>query len=158
MLVDIKKLLEYNENVRHRYFESFVKLSWKEFIKNREASFHSIRSIFVHVLSATDYWLDLLQKENLHSEKDYDRYTTLEQVKAYREHVEDRTHENLKTLTSEKLGHSYTIKDDDGKTVKVTAEDVLIHEFEEEVHHRGELNALLWQMGIDPPSMGWKGL
>jgi uncharacterized damage-inducible protein DinB len=30
--------------------------------------------------------------------------------------------------------------------------------FEEEIHHRGELNALLWQMGIDPPAMGWKGL
>ena len=74
------------------------------------------------------------------------------------EQVEDRTHEYLKTLTTEKLGHSYTIKDDDGKTVKVTAEDVLIHVFEEEVHHRGELNALLWQMDIDPPSMGWKGL
>ncbi len=44
------------------------------------------------------------------------------------------------------------------KTMKITAEDVLIHVFEEEVHHRGELIALLWQMGIEPPSMGWKGL
>jgi uncharacterized damage-inducible protein DinB len=157
-MVDIVDLLNYNEVVRHRYFKALTKLPWKELIRNREASFHSIRSIFVHVLSATDYWLDFLQKENLHSKKDYDRYTTPEQVKAYMEHVEDRTHEYLKTLTAEKLGHSYTIKDDDGKTVKVTAEDVLIHVFEEEVHHRGELNALLWQMGIDPPSMGWKGL
>jgi uncharacterized damage-inducible protein DinB len=156
-MVDIVDLLNYNEVVRHRYFKALTKLPWKELIRNREASFHSIRSIFVHVLSATDYWLDFLQKENLHSKKDYGRYTTLEQVKAYMEHVEDRTHEYLKTLTAEKLGHSYTIKDDDGKTVKVTAEDVLIHVFEE-VHHRGELNALLWQMGIDPPSMGWKGL
>ena len=157
-MVDIVDLLNYNEVVRHRYFKALTKLPWKELIRNREASFHSIRSIFVHVLSATDYWLDFLQKENLHSKKDYDRYTTLEQVKAYMEHVEDRTHEYLKTLTAEKLGHSYTIEEDDGKTVKVTAEDVLIHVFEEEVHHRGELNALLWQMGIDPPSMGWKGL
>jgi hypothetical protein len=34
-VVDIKKLLEYNEVVRHRYFETFTKLSWKEFTKNR---------------------------------------------------------------------------------------------------------------------------
>jgi uncharacterized damage-inducible protein DinB len=157
-MVDIADLLNYNEVVRHRYFEALTNLSWKELIRNREASFHSIRSIFVHVLSATDYWLDFLQKENLHSKKDYDRYATLEQVKAYMEHVEDRTHKYVKALTAEKLGRSYTIKDDDGKTVEVTAEDVLIHVFEEEVHHRGELNALLWQMGVDPPSMGWKGL
>ena len=157
-MVDVVDLLKYNEVVRHRYFKTLAKLSWREFTKNREASFHSIRNIFVHVLSATDYWLDFLQKENLHSKKDYDKYVSLEQVKTYMEHVENRTHEYLKTLTPEKLEHSFTIKNDDGKTVKVTAEDILIHVFEEEVHHRGELIALLWQMGIDPPSMGWKGL
>lgn len=76
-MVDVVDLLNYNEVVRHRYFEALTKLPWKELIRNREASFHSIRSIFVHVLGATDYWLDFLQKENLHSKKDYDRYTTL---------------------------------------------------------------------------------
>jgi uncharacterized damage-inducible protein DinB len=45
-----------------------------------------------------------------------------------------------------------------GEVVRVTAEDVLIHVFEEEVHHRGELIALLWQMEIEPPLMGWKYL
>jgi uncharacterized damage-inducible protein DinB len=30
--------------------------------------------------------------------------------------------------------------------------------FEEEVHHRGEFIALLWQMGIEPPMMSWKNL
>lgn len=79
-MVDVVDLLKYNEVVRHRYFKALVKLPWKELVRNREASFHSIRSIFVHVLSATDYWLDFLQKENLHSKKDYDRYTNLEQV------------------------------------------------------------------------------
>jgi len=50
------------------------------------------------------------------------------------------------------------MKDDEGKTHRFTAEDILIHMFEEEVHHRGELIALLWQMGVEPPSMGWKDL
>lgn len=157
-MVDIKKLLEYNETVRHKYFETFTKLSWDEFTKNREASFHSMKNIFVHTLSAIDYWLDFLQKQNLHSKKKYDEYRTFEQVRTYMEHVEKRMHTYLNSLTTEKLQKTYTVKDDDGKTTKVTAEDVLIHVFEEEVHHRGEFNALLWQMGIDPPPMGWKGL
>ena len=33
-----------------------------------------------------------------------------------------------------------------------------IHVFEEEVHHRGELIALLWQRNVEPPLMGWKNL
>ena len=157
-MVDIKKLLEYNEAVRHKYFETFTKLPWTEFTKNREASFHSMKNILVHTLGAIDYWLDILQKQNQQSTKDYDEYKTLEQVKAYMEHVEKRMYTYLNSLSTEKLQKTYTIKGDGGKTSRITAEDVLIHVFEEEVHHRGEFNAMLWQMGIDPPSMGWKNL
>jgi uncharacterized damage-inducible protein DinB len=32
---------------------------------------------------------------------------------------------------------------------------VLIHVFTEELHHRGEIIAILWQMDIQPPDMGW---
>jgi uncharacterized damage-inducible protein DinB len=135
-----------------------MKLPWAEFAKNREASFHSMKNIFVHTLGAIDYWLDFLQKQNLCSEKKYDEYKTFEQVKAYMEYVEKRMHKYLGALSTQKLQKTYTIKDDYGKTCRITAEDVLIHVFEEEVHHRGEFNALLWQMGIDPPPMGWKGL
>jgi uncharacterized damage-inducible protein DinB len=157
-MVEVRKLLEYNEVVRHKYFECFTKLSWKEFVKNREASFHSIRSIFVHTLGAMDYWLDFLQKQNLHSKKDYDDYRTLEQVRDYMERVEKRMRDYLNSQLIKKLNKTYRIKGEDNKTLRITAEDVLIHVFEEEVHHRGELIALLWQMGIEPPSMGWKGL
>ena len=49
-MVDVVKLLEYNETIRNRYFETLAKLSWKELAKNREASFHSMKNIFVHFL------------------------------------------------------------------------------------------------------------
>jgi uncharacterized damage-inducible protein DinB len=157
-VVDVRKLLEYNEIVRHRYFEGLTRLSWDEFTENREASFHSIRNIFVHTLGVMDYWLDFLQRQNLHSKREYDEYRTFEQVRAYMEHVEKRMQDYLDSSSIEGLKKTYRVTGDDDKTVKITAEDVLIHVFEEEVHHRGELIALLWQMGIEPPSMGWKGL
>lgn len=157
-LVDVRELLEYNETVRHRYFESFTRLSWEEFTENREASFHSIRNIFVHTLGAIDYWLDFLQKENLHSKKKYDEYRNFEEVRVYMEHVEERMKDYIDSLSIEGLKKTYTVTGDNDKTVEITAEDVLIHVFEEEVHHRGELIALLWQMNIEPPPMGWKGL
>jgi uncharacterized damage-inducible protein DinB len=144
--------------VRHRYFESFTKLSWEEFTKNREASFHSIRNIFVHTLGAIDYWLDFLQREKLHSKKKFDQYKDFKEVKGYMEHVEKRMLGYLDSLPVGGLSKTYTVTGDDDKTIEIAAEDVLIHVFEEEVHHRGELIALLWQMNIEPPSMGWKGL
>jgi uncharacterized damage-inducible protein DinB len=158
IMVQVKELLRYNEMIRHRYFESFLKLSWDEFTKNREASFNSIRNIFVHTLSAIDYWLDFLQKQNLISKRKFDEYRTFDDVRAYMEHVEKRMQSYLDSLSNKGLQKTYPVTGEEHKTTKVTAEDILIHVFEEEVHHRGELIALYWQMGLDPPEMGWKGL
>ena len=154
----MKALLEYNKQVRGRYFDALCKLPWQEFTKNREASFHSIRNIFIHTLGAVDYWLDFLQNQQLYSRREFDEYKTYGEVRAYMEHVEERMQSYLESLMPEKLQKTCQAQDDAGKTVVVTAEDVLLHVFEEEVHHRGELIALLWQMDIEPPLMSWKGL
>jgi len=157
-MIDVKKLVLYNESVRHRYFEALSRLPWKEFVKNREASFHSLRNIFIHTLDAIDYWLDFLQKENLHTHRKFDQYHTFQDVETYMEHVETRTHKYFNSLPTGRLKKKYEITSDTNEPVEITAEDVLIHVFEEEVHHRGELIALLWQMNVQPPQMGWKEL
>jgi uncharacterized damage-inducible protein DinB len=157
-MVDVVSLLEYNENVRHRYFESLAKLPWKEYVKNREASFNSLRNIFIHTLETMDYWLDFLKKENLRSKKKFDEYKTVDDVESYMDRVGKRMREYLKSLSKVGLKKTYRVTGEKHKSTRITAEDILIHIFEEEIHHRGEMNALLWQMGVDPPPMGWKGL
>jgi uncharacterized damage-inducible protein DinB len=89
-MVEIRELLEYNDETRRKYLESFARLPWSEFVKDRGASWGSIRNIFIHTLGAIDYWLDFLQKENLHSRRKHDEYRTFEEVKTYMEHVEKR--------------------------------------------------------------------
>jgi uncharacterized damage-inducible protein DinB len=158
LMVEVRQLLEYNEMVRHRYFETLAKLPWDEFVKNREASFHSLRNIFIHTLGATDHWLDFLQKEDRSSRKKFDEYQTFQDVRAYMEYVEKKMRDYLDSLPAGGLEKKYMATNDANETVEITAEDVLIHVFEEEVHHRGELIALLWQMGVEPPLMGWKDL
>jgi uncharacterized damage-inducible protein DinB len=74
------------------------------------------------------------------------------------EFVETRMRTYLDSLTDIGLKKKYTVTNDANETIEISAEDVLVHLFEEEVHHRGELIALLWQMGIEPPLMGWKKL
>lgn len=157
LVVEVRQLLEYNEKVRHRYFEALAKLSWDEFVKNREASFHSLRNIFIHTLGAIDYWVDFLQKEKS-SYKEFDECRTFQDVRARMEYIEKRMRDYLNSLPTGGLEKKYTVTNDANETIKITAEDVLIHVFEEEVHHRGELIALFWQMGIEPPLMGWKEL
>ena len=157
-MVDVRSLIEYNADVRGRYLAALAKLPWHEFVRNREASWYSMRNIFIHTLGAIDHWLDFLQDEKLRVRRDFDDYKTIQDVQAYMDRVEGRMRNYLSSLTSEQLSKKYLITNDAGERIQITAEDVLIHVFEEEVHHRGELIALLWQMGIEPPLMGWKYL
>jgi len=157
-MVDVKELLEYNKQVRQRYLQALASIPWEELTRNREASFNSIRNIFVHSLKAIDHWLDVLLKEHNYRAKQYEEYTNLEEIREYKDYVEGRMQKFLDTSLSSELFDKFVIRNDLGETVEVTAEDVLIHLFEEEVHHRGELIALLWQMNIEPPLMGWKYL
>jgi len=157
-MVEIVKLLEYNREVRHRYFDALAKLEWEELVKNREASFHSIRNIFVHTIGAMNFWLDFLLKERLHGHRGFEEYKNMGDIRKYMEEVELRLERYTRNLTPQSLLTEHTVRRDGGETIKVTTEDILIHLFEEEVHHRGELICLLWQMGVEPPSMGWKCL
>ena len=157
-MVDIKKLFEFNQEVRHRYFESLARLPWEELVMNREASFQSLRNIFLHTLNVIDYWLDVLSDEQLCVEMRYDEYTKKGEIYERMGNVEKRLRAYFKTLPPDGLAKKYVRTNDLNEAVEVTAEDILIHLFEEEVHHRGELIALLWQMGVEPPLMGWKYL
>jgi uncharacterized damage-inducible protein DinB len=157
-MVSVKELLEYNVQVRQRYFQALAGISWEELIRNREASFNSIRNIFIHTLKAIDHWLDVLLKEKNYRAKQYDEYKSLAEIREYKDYVEKRMQKYLDASLSAKLLNRYVVRNDLGETVEVAAEDILIHLFEEEVHHRGELIALLWQMSVEPPLMGWKYL
>lgn len=167
-MVDVKDLLAYNDAERRAFFKSFSKLSWDEFTKNREASFNSIRNIFIHTLNATEYWLDILQEERGFPWRKFEEYETLKEIEDYMQKVENRMSTYLKSLSPENLKKKRKVSErgssvEDykhkvkrhGKVEMLTAEDILVHIVEEEVHHRGELMALFWQVGIEPPVIGY---
>ncbi len=39
--------------------------------------------------------------------------------------------------------------------MKVDLRTIIWHMVEEELHRRGEMNAVLWQMNVDAPTRGW---
>jgi len=168
-MVDVRDLLAYNDEERHAFFKAFAKLSWNEFTKNREASFHSIRNIFIHTLNATEYWLDIVQEEKPGPPwRKFEEYETLKEIEEYMQKIENRMNTYLKSLSPENLKKKHKVSrrgssmEDyrhkvkrHGKVEMLTAEDILVHIVEEEVHHRGELMALFWQVGVEPPVIGY---
>jgi hypothetical protein len=55
----IVEFYRYNSNVRKKYLDAIEKLPWEEVIKDRGASFGSIRNVFLHTLDAYRRWFKL---------------------------------------------------------------------------------------------------
>ena len=76
-------------------------------------------------------------------------------MKNYNAKVISKVDNYLSSLTSESLCKPVSRLNKDGIRRNTIVKEVLIHVFTEELHHRGEIIAILWQMDIQPPDMGW---
>ena len=85
----------------------------------------------------------------------FDDYDSIKKIREYVEQVESKANEYLNKITPEELLRKVERKQRNGSIMTATVEDRLIHLFQEEMHHRGELIALLWQMNVNPPHIGW---
>ncbi len=134
-------LLDYSQFLRHKYLDALSKLPWEEVVKDRGASFASLRDIYLHMVFVVDAYINYaLQGNRNYPNVNYNEYDSIEKIAKYRDDVEARAKANLDKMTSDALAKS---------------DIVLLDFFQEETHHRGELIALFWQMDIEPPHTGF---
>ena len=156
MTLKIVQLLEYNQFLRKKYFHTIAALPWAEVVKNRDASFDSLRNIFLHCLAVFEYANTLLRESTAQFPQiNYGAYDDIEKIRRYQERVEEHFADYLRQLTVDELKRQVTRRYQDGRTIVSTVEDNLLHFLLEETHHRGEFIALLWQLDIKPPHLGW---
>ena len=158
-LETIRDWYSYNTRVRRGYLASFAKLSKEELLRDRGASYPTLLDIFEHVLGAYFYWIrgastdnPTLPQVNPPPEGDSSAPTTLDLVSKEEEQIQSMVKEFLDGLVEEDLEKTFLIRHRDHK---VSVRAMLWHLVEEELQHRGELNALLWQIDVDPPIFGW---
>jgi len=150
------KLLEYSQFLRHSYLDTFSKLPWDEFVRVRNASFDSLRDIFLHCVEVLDRYVNHRIRGNAELPRiNFDDYDSIDKVKTYLNQVESDVDRYLGKATPEELSRKVARRFKDGTTLLMTVEDMLIDIFQEETHHQGEFIALLWQMNIEPPHLGW---
>jgi len=146
------KLLEYSQFLRHKYLETISKLLWEDVVKDRGASFPSLRDIYLHIVFVMDAYINyVLQGNPNYPNVNYNEYDSIEKITKYLEQVESKANAYLSKVTPEELARNIERKRKDGSTSFIPVEDMLLDLFQEETHHRGELIALLWQMDVKPP-------
>ncbi len=156
-LETIKEWHAYNARVRRGYLDSFAKLPREELIRDRGASYPTMLDIFEHVLGAYLYWISGASRGNSTlpqvkrpPEGDSSTPTTLELVSKEEEEIQSMVKEFLDGIVEEDLDKTFLQSNH-----KVTVRSMLWHLVEEELQHRGELNALFWQLDVDPPIFDW---
>jgi len=156
-LINFEHAFDYCRLVRHSFFEVFSELSWDEFSKNREASFYSMKNIFIHTLDVEDRLLHYIipRNHNTYSRTDFDAYPDMDSLKLKMDTIESKTIKFFQQLSPDQLDNVVTFPRKNLPDLEMSVKDVLMQALTEELQHRGEFLTLLWQLGIDPPPMTW---
>lgn len=146
-LAVVRQFYRFHDAVRRRYLAELAKLPPEELARDRGASYPSLLDIYVHVLDAYRLWFFemILRADDPGSDR-VGQLRTVEEVRRYLEDVGPRVLAYVEQLTDEELDRpveSY------GRSIRLG--EVLWHMVEEEFQHRGEMNALLWQIDVEPP-------
>jgi uncharacterized damage-inducible protein DinB len=155
MNMDSIELIKYNHAVRRGYLKKLAELPWNEIVKDRGASFPSIRDIFLHAVNAEDLLINhVVQGKQMESmPKDYSEFVDMVQIEARVNEVEEKVDAYLKTLTRQELERKVAMPW--RRSLLLEINDVLTTLVLEDTYHMGELNALMWQSDIEPPWLSW---
>ncbi|MGC2289111.1 MAG: DinB family protein [Thermoplasmata archaeon] len=149
----VRALYRYNSRVRKKYLATIWHLPTKKRYRPRGASFPSIVDIFLHVLDAYRWWFRTVYS----NDREWNEYPLGQKLSRAQVVVEERKTDRfvlaqLEKLRPSDLSRTFPIL---GSRRRISLRILLLHMAEEELQHRGEMNALLWQEDVDPPITGF---
>ena len=153
----LRDWFDFNAQARAGYLETFAKLSPEELTRDRGASYPTLVGIFRHTVNTYRFWLGkagFTDPEFRPSEPGSD--PSLNELRRFESEVQHHVDRFLRSLTEADLDRAFPMPGGgNGGTETLTIRTMLWHLVEEELQHRGELNALLWQIDVDPPIFDW---
>lgn len=150
----IRELYRYNANGRRGYLRKIWRLPPKERYRDRGASFPSLVDIYMHILDAYRYWFLLVYQKISFEEYPLGTRYTLAEATRETDKLDRMLNRILRNLRPADLRRTVTRP---GRSrEKVSVRSMLVHMVEEELQHKGELNALLWQLDVDAPVHGFE--
>jgi len=152
----IRRIYEYNSRTRGKYLPAIWRLSERARYRDRGASYPSLVDIYLHVLDAYRLWFDEVYADG--TTPDWyplgQRFTLAEARRETRA-IDRRVLGVVRSLRPSDLNRRFALPKRWHAKKPVVLRELLVHMIEEELQHRGEMNALLWQAGRNPPVTGF---
>ena len=151
--------LEWLAQIRARYAETLLKLSASDRRKDRGASFPSLEDIFLHILDNNVWWLESVPQGRQEKHQAVEGPLSKQEIQRATERVGGIGRRVASSLTPARIRETYVIRGKEAGTkpfeMRASLRTIIWHLVEEELQHRGEMNALFWQMDVDAPTRAW---
>jgi uncharacterized damage-inducible protein DinB len=146
----IRALYRYHFKKLRSYLRKIWSLPVKERYRDRGATFPSLVDIYLHILDDYRFWF--IRAYTGKPFQDFPLGIRLSRAEAERatRDVERLVSNILKQLAPRDLDRKFWIPVD---RKSITIRSMLLQMIEGDLQHKGELNALLWQMDIKPPAI-----
>lgn len=155
--MDVINLIRYTHASRKGYLKALSELPWDEVIRDRGASFLSIKDIFLHALDMEDRLINYVIQDKAEKwvPEEHVKFTDMDRIEKRVNDVEKKANSNLASLTKYDFDRKVEIPRRQGPSIQMRIEDVIIQVAVENISHMGELITLMWQLDKQPPFLSW---
>jgi uncharacterized damage-inducible protein DinB len=148
----------YLADTRRGYIETLAKLPPAELSRDRGASYPTLLDIFAHSQGALYFWMKSCATFPFPpQEGDDNAPPSIDMIRKDESYVQTQIKRVMAELTEADLARTI-LREKGGRQdhdCHIPVREALWHLVEEELQHRGELNALLWQIDVDAPIASW---
>lgn len=146
-------------DTRRGYLEALLRLSTKERLRDRGASYPSMQDIFLHILDNNSWWFESVVRDRQGAHREIKGPLSAADVRRHVFRIARSSRQLARSLTPDRLNRSFTVRGTSGDgtpfEMRMNLRTIIWHMVEEELQHRGELNALFWQQDVDAPTRAW---
>ena len=157
-----QQLAHYNQWINKRVYSSAGKLNQQALSENRGAYFGSIIGTLNHILVGDIFWfkrfanhpanyqsLEYFRSVKKPASLDEILHDELSELSKAREHTDSAIMQFISELTDEVIVSTLMYTNSNGQKFNKNMGDLLLHVFNHQTHHRGQVSTLLYQAGVD---------
>ncbi|MBC3362873.1 DinB family protein [Pseudomonas sp. SWRI154] len=141
-----------NRWANHRLLGACAQLNTAEYEAYRTSFFPSIQATLCHILEVDRYYLTALEGDVDGQKHDFFETLTFAELKAQQERTDHRLVAFCEALRETDLPRAIDLVRADGE-VRERIDRLLLHLFEHQIHHRGQVHTMLSATHVDPPQL-----
>ncbi|MCH1626728.1 DinB family protein [Ferdinandcohnia quinoae] len=146
----MKKLFQYNWQVREDWFRWCEDIPEEELLKKRVGGVGSVLYTLFHIVDVEQSWIHFLKTQQNLEEPPFEDYASLSKVKALSNQFHAEIEPFIQSWTNEMDSLTIQATNSKGQTATFRHGEIMQHVIAHEIHHIGQLSVWAREIGREP--------